>query len=186
MRILLSRARTTRKDLDMTGVAPSHEGCDGDPLPHHREAGTQVDPDSRLLDGCAFPWILYISVSLWIVTHSSVLAVGIMAGKFNTMNTASFVVCFAFLQFFFNFGANATTYCYPAEVFPTRYRATAHGISAASGKAGAIISSLAFNALSRKIGTPNVMWTVTLTLPEVRGRDPDEVLAQEELEKRAS
>ncbi|THH21419.1 hypothetical protein EW146_g159 [Bondarzewia mesenterica] len=125
----------------------------------------------------------------WIQIQGFLMAalfLGIMAGKFNTMNTASFVVCFAFLLFFFNFGANATTYCYPAEVFPTRYRATAHGISAASGKAGAIISSLAFNTLSRKIGTPNVMWTVTLTLPEVRGRDPDEVLAQEEREKRAS
>ncbi|THH17380.1 hypothetical protein EW146_g3417 [Bondarzewia mesenterica] len=125
----------------------------------------------------------------WIQIQGFLMAalfLGIMAGKFNTMNTASFIVCFAFLQFFFNFGANATTYCYPAEVFPTRYRATAHGISAAWGKAGAIISSLAFNTLSGKIGTPNVLWTVTLTLPEVRGRDPDEVLAQEERETRAS
>ncbi|KAA1472238.1 MFS general substrate transporter [Dentipellis sp. KUC8613] len=134
----------------------------------------------------------------WIQIQGFLLAalfLGIMAGKFHTLNTASFVVCFAFLQFFFNFGANSTTYCYPAEVFPTRYRATAHGISAAAGKAGAIISSLAFNALSEKIGTQNVLWifmgvcflgaACTLLLPEVKGRDPDAILEQELREKRA-
>jgi len=44
-------------------------------------------------------------------------------------------------------------------VFPTRYKAFAHGISAAMGKAGAIISALAFNTLSEKIGTPNILWS---------------------------
>ncbi len=42
------------------------------------------------------------------------LFLGILAGKFDTLSTASFVVCFAFLQFFFNFGANTTTYVSPA------------------------------------------------------------------------
>ncbi|KXN83068.1 putative metabolite transporter C2H8.02 [Leucoagaricus sp. SymC.cos] len=119
----------------------------------------------------------------------SSLFLGILAGKFHTLSKPAFIVNFAFLQFFFNFGANTTTYCYPAEVFPTRYRAFAHGISAACGKAGAIISALAFNTLSKKIGTPAVLWIFfgcniagvffTLLLPEVRGRDPDEILAQE-------
>ncbi|KAH7924977.1 MFS general substrate transporter [Leucogyrophana mollusca] len=117
------------------------------------------------------------------------LFLAILAGKFNSMNNASFIVCFAFLQFFFNFGANATTYCYPAEVFPTRYRASAHGLSAACGKAGAIISALVFNTLTETIGTPAVLWIFfgcciagagfTLLLPEVAGRDPDAVLAEE-------
>ncbi|KAF5361060.1 hypothetical protein D9756_004461 [Leucocoprinus leucothites] len=117
------------------------------------------------------------------------LFLGILAGRFHSLSSAAFIVNFALLQFFFNFGANTTTYCYPAEVFPTRYRAFAHGISAASGKAGAIISALAFNTLSTKIGTPAVLWIfvgcnivgafATLLLPEVRGRDPDVILAQE-------
>ncbi|KAG6899277.1 hypothetical protein C0993_011708 [Termitomyces sp. T159_Od127] len=74
-------------------------------------------------------------------------------------------------------------------VFPTRYRATAHGISAAFGKVGAIISALAFNTLTKKIGTPAVLWiffgccvagaAFTLLLPEVKGRDPDLVDAEE-------
>ncbi|KAG9091436.1 hypothetical protein FRC06_000573, partial [Ceratobasidium sp. 370] len=108
----------------------------------------------------------------------------ILAARFYSLSPAAFIVCFAFMQFFFNFGANATTYMYPAELFPTRYRAFAHGISAAFGKAGAIISSLAFNSLSKDIGTPAVLWIfvgcnlfgafITLVcLPEVKGRDPD-------------
>ncbi|KAJ3486738.1 hypothetical protein NLI96_g4034 [Meripilus lineatus] len=121
------------------------------------------------------------------------LFLGVLAGKFHDLNNASFIVCFAFLQFFFNFDANATTYCYPAEIFPTKFRATAHGISAASGKAGAIISALAFNSLSKRIGTPAVLWiffgcclggaVFSLLLPEVRGRDPDLIYAQEMREK---
>ncbi|OJT14903.1 hypothetical protein TRAPUB_8526 [Trametes pubescens] len=120
------------------------------------------------------------------------LFLGILAGKFDTLSTASFVVCFAFLQFFFNFGANTTTYCYPAEVFPTRFRASAHGMSAACGKAGAIISALAFNSLTKKIGTPSVLWIFfgcciagacfSFLLPEVRGRDPDIIYAEEQRE----
>ncbi|KAJ3799276.1 phosphate transporter [Lentinula aff. detonsa] len=135
----------------------------------------------------------------WIQIQGFLLAalfLGILAGKFNTLSHAAFIVNFALLQFFFNFGANATTYCYPAEVFPTRFRAFAHGISAASGKAGAIISALAFNALSQDIGTPAVLWIFfgcciagaffTLLLPEVKGRDPDLVLAQEIREAKAN
>ncbi|KAI0322068.1 major facilitator superfamily domain-containing protein [Amylostereum chailletii] len=135
----------------------------------------------------------------WIQIQGFLLAalfLGIMAGRFHELSKVGFVVCFAFLQFFFNFGANATTYVYPAEVFPTKYRATAHGVSAASGKAGAIISSLAFNELSKNIGTPNVLWIfvgcciagafVSLLLPEVKGRDPDLILEQELRERRAT
>ncbi|KAF7978454.1 hypothetical protein HWV62_652 [Athelia sp. TMB] len=117
------------------------------------------------------------------------LFLAILAGKFTTLSHAGFIVCFSFLQFFFNWGANATTYCYPAELFPTRYKAFAHGISAACGKAGAIISALAFNSLATKIGTPAVLWIFfgcciagaicSFLLPEVKGRDPDLVLAEE-------
>ncbi|KAL4885444.1 major facilitator superfamily domain-containing protein [Aspergillus karnatakaensis] len=42
-------------------------------------------------------------------------------------------------QIFFNFGPNATTFIIPAEIFPTRYRATCHGISAGAGKLGSIL-----------------------------------------------
>ncbi|KAL0960810.1 hypothetical protein HGRIS_005826 [Hohenbuehelia grisea] len=128
----------------------------------------------------------------WIQIQGFLLAalfLAILAGMFHTLSKAAFIVNFALLQFFFNFGANTTTYCYPAEVFPTRFRAFAHGISAAAGKAGAIISALAFNQLSKDIGTPAVLWiffacciagaAFTLLLPEVRGRDPDLIFIEE-------
>ncbi len=79
-------------------------------------------------------------------------------------------------------------------------------MSAASGKCGAILSALAFNSLSKKVGTPVVLWSTslettrtffasntvtvffgcciagalfTLLLPEVKGRDPDEIDREE-------
>jgi len=50
-------------------------------------------------------------------------------------------------QFFFNFGPNSTTFIVPGECFPTRYRSTSHGFSAASGKVGAIIAQTVFGPL---------------------------------------
>jgi MFS transporter, PHS family, inorganic phosphate transporter len=44
-------------------------------------------------------------------------------------------------------GPNTTTFIVPGEVFPTRYRSTSHGISAASGKIGSIIGQGAISVL---------------------------------------
>lgn len=44
--------------------------------------------------------------------------------------------------FFTNVGPNVTTFIIPAEVFPTRYRTTGHGIASGSGKLGAALASL--------------------------------------------
>ncbi|KAH7434138.1 hypothetical protein KP509_06G001800 [Ceratopteris richardii] len=55
-----------------------------------------------------------------------------------------FIVLYAFTFFFANFGPNSTTFIVPAEIFPARLRSTCHGISAASGKAGAIIGAFGF------------------------------------------
>jgi MFS transporter, PHS family, inorganic phosphate transporter len=52
----------------------------------------------------------------------------------------AFVFLYCMANFFQNFGPNTTTFVIPGEVFPTRYRSTAHGISAASGKLGAIVA----------------------------------------------
>ncbi|THX16164.1 inorganic phosphate transporter [Aureobasidium pullulans] len=58
----------------------------------------------------------------------------------DTQRSSVLVVLYILTQIFFNFGPNTTTYIIPAEVFPTRYRCTAHGISAAFGKLGAVLS----------------------------------------------
>lgn len=98
--------------------------------------------------------------------------------------TKVFVVLYCLANFFQNFGPNTTTFIIPGEVFPTRYRSTAHGISAASGKLGAIIAQVGFAQL-KDIGGPNAfvkhilkifaffMLTgilSTLLLPETKGR----------------
>ncbi|CAF5164715.1 unnamed protein product, partial [Rotaria magnacalcarata] len=85
-------------------------------------------------------------------------------------------------------GANATTFIIPAEVFPTRFRATAHGMSAACGKSGAILAAFGFNVLVN-LGGKNAFLPQTLgifaaiqfvgllvtifLLPESKGRDLD-------------
>ena len=43
----------------------------------------------------------------------------------------------------------------PGECFPTRYRSTSHGISAAAGKVGAIIAQTIFGPLRTRGAAPN-------------------------------
>lgn len=69
--------------------------------------------------------------------------------KLNATDSAkkAFVFLYCLANFFQNFGPNTTTFVIPGEVFPTRYRSTAHGISAASGKLGAIVAQVGFARL---------------------------------------
>ncbi|KAI8370441.1 phosphate:H+ symporter [Radiomyces spectabilis] len=62
-------------------------------------------------------------------------------------STVLFIVLYTLTQIFFNWGPNTTTFIVPGECFPTRYRSTAHGIAAASGKIGSIVAQLGFGLL---------------------------------------
>jgi len=54
-----------------------------------------------------------------------------------------------FLSSFFNqFGPNCVTFLIAAEVYPTSVRATAHGLSAATGKLGALVASVVYNYIT--------------------------------------
>ncbi|KAL0382414.1 UNVERIFIED_CONTAM: Inorganic phosphate transporter 1-11 [Sesamum calycinum] len=53
----------------------------------------------------------------------------------------TFAALYGLTFFFANFGPNSTTFVLPAELFPTRVRSTCHALSAASGKAGAMIGA---------------------------------------------
>ncbi|KNA21241.1 hypothetical protein SOVF_045170 [Spinacia oleracea] len=64
-------------------------------------------------------------------------------------NRIGFVFMYALTFFFANFGPNATTFVVPAEIFPARLRSTCHGISAAAGKAGAIVGAFGFLYLAQ-------------------------------------
>ncbi|KAF5451116.1 hypothetical protein F2P56_031411 [Juglans regia] len=52
-----------------------------------------------------------------------------------------FAALYGLTFFFANFGPNSTTFVLPAELFPTRLRSTCHAISAAAGKAGAMVGA---------------------------------------------
>jgi len=120
-------------------------------------------------------------------------------------NSTGFVVMYGLTFFFANFGPNSTTFIVPAEVFPARLRSTCHGISAAAGKAGAIIGAFGFLYASqgktpetRDRGYPkgigmrnslfvlastNLIGTVmSLFVPEAMGKSLEEV-SKENLEE---
>lgn len=52
-------------------------------------------------------------------------------------------------------GANTLTFIIPAEIFPTTYRCTCHGISAAAGKAGSIVALLLVYAINTAYAADN-------------------------------
>ncbi|CEI40048.1 Repressible high-affinity phosphate permease [Fusarium venenatum] len=71
----------------------------------------------------------------------------VMGFAYNHIPSNGLLAIYVLAQFFFNFGPNTTTFIVPGEVFPTRYRSTSHGISAASGKVGSIIGQGAISIL---------------------------------------
>jgi PHS family inorganic phosphate transporter-like MFS transporter len=110
-----------------------------------------------------------------------------------------FFVIYIICQFFFNFGPNMTTFVIPSEVFPTRFRTTAHGISAASGKLGAIIAAHTFsiikdiggpagsnNFIQELFGILAVMmflgFIVSTFLPETKGKTLEELAGEDVIE----
>lgn len=124
------------------------------------------------------------------------LVLGFAYHQIKNYSIALFIVIFTLMQFFQNFGPNATTFIIPGEVFPTRYRSTAHGISAAAGKLGAIVSQVGFFQL-KDIGGKNhaipviliifgcfmfIGFLFTLLLPETKGKSLEELAGEEEIE----
>ncbi|OCK99538.1 phosphate permease [Cenococcum geophilum 1.58] len=77
----------------------------------------------------------------------------IIGFAYHQLNGKSLLALYVLAQFFFNFGPNATTFIVPGECFPTRYRSSSHGISAASGKIGSIIAQVLIGPL-RSRGAP--------------------------------
>ncbi|KAF2399919.1 MFS transporter [Trichodelitschia bisporula] len=77
----------------------------------------------------------------------------IMGFGYHKLSGHALLGLYVLAQFFFNFGPNSTTFIVPGECFPTRYRSTSHGISAASGKVGAIIAQALIGPLRTRGAT---------------------------------
>ena len=116
------------------------------------------------------------------------LFMGILAGDYTnltTYHTSAFVAIYALTFFFANWGPNATTFVVPAEVFPTQYRTTGHGISAAGGKLGATLGAFGFNYMSQNVSLQAALGLLTgisflgmlstLLIPDVTGKTLEEV-----------
>lgn len=81
-------------------------------------------------------------------------------------------------SFFTQFGPNTTSFLLAAEVYPTSVRATAHGVSAATGKLGALLPAVLYNYIDNRTKFWFVCWfglvAFVLTLvfvPDTTGLD---------------
>ncbi|KAL5994567.1 Inorganic phosphate transporter 1-4, partial [Asimina triloba] len=124
-------------------------------------------------------------------------------------NNIGFVVMYALTFFFANFGPNSTTFIVPAEIFPARLRSTCHGISAAAGKAGAIVGAFGFlyaaqgkdvtkrdKGYPAGIGVKNSLIVLgvvnflgllfTFLVPESKGKSLEEISGENEDEEQAN
>ncbi|RLM92902.1 inorganic phosphate transporter 6 [Panicum miliaceum] len=120
------------------------------------------------------------------------LIMGVMYENLKDHNHALFALFYALTFFFANFGPNSTTFVLPAELFPTRVRSTCHAISAASGKAGAIVAAYGVQSLTLKgdvkhirkaliiLSITNMLgFFFTFLVPETMGRSLEEISGED-------
>lgn len=63
---------------------------------------------------------------------------------FTRASSSVLMALYFLISFFGQFGTNVTTYVMAAETYPTELRGTGHGISAFSGKCGALVATVLF------------------------------------------
>jgi MFS transporter, PHS family, inorganic phosphate transporter len=63
----------------------------------------------------------------------------VTGGTYRIGNNGVTITLYIICQMCFYFGPNGLTFIIPAELFPTKYRSTCNGLSAASGKFGSVI-----------------------------------------------
>ncbi|KAG2158000.1 major facilitator superfamily domain-containing protein [Suillus bovinus] len=151
-------------------------------------------------------WVSFFFIDSWgrkpiqlmgfIVLTILFIIMGFAYDKLNgtLSNQRVFVFLYCLTNFFQNFGPNTTTFIVPGEAFPTRYRSTAHGISAASGKFGAVIAQVGFSQLvnigGKNAFIPHIMEIFaffmltgvfsTLLIPETKQRSLEDISNEEQ------
>jgi MFS family permease len=101
-----------------------------------------------------------------------------------------FLVVYGISYFFTEFGPNATTFVYPAELFPVAGRTTGHGVASATGKLGGFIGVflfpillssgglLAAESMAAAVSVLGILVTVFM-LPETKGKSLEELSTEE-------
>jgi MFS transporter, PHS family, inorganic phosphate transporter len=75
-------------------------------------------------------WRMFIVLGFLLIITGATYRIG---------NNGVTITLYTLCQICFYFGPNTLTFIIPAELFPTKYRTTCHGLSAASGKFGSVI-----------------------------------------------
>ena len=119
----------------------------------------------------------------FVVMGACFAVIGLVPGM--TTMIVPFLLVYGISYFFTEFGPNVTTFVLPGELFPTRLRATGHGISAGVGKLGAFIGVFLFPVLQHALGLRYTLLLtagisvlgalLTLVLPEPAGRTLEEI-----------
>jgi MFS transporter, PHS family, inorganic phosphate transporter len=92
----------------------------------------------------------WLTVSFLVLACLFIITGCVYYGVAFTNGAPATVTLVAICHFAFNFGANTLTFVIPAEIFPTCYRCTCHGISAAAGKLGSILALVVVYGINSK------------------------------------
>jgi len=168
---------------------------------HNLSVGNIILSVAGLIPGY---WVSFLLIDKWgrkpiqlmgfIMLTITLSCMGFGYHKLQEKSIGAFVFLYCITNFFQNFGPNTTTFVVPGEIFPTRYRSTAHGISAASGKFGAIIAQIiAFKIKDRggKNAFVNHVLEIfalfmltgifsTLLIPETKGKSLEELSGEDQ------
>lgn len=123
-----------------------------------------------------------------------VIGFGMMAATFGAMALipgietliVPFLLLYGISYFFTEFGPNATTFVYPAELFPVAARTTGHGVASAMGKLGGFVGVFLFPILMQRGGLISAEMTAAIVsiaglavtvwmLPETKGKSLEEL-----------
>ncbi|KAJ9652315.1 hypothetical protein H2198_008403 [Neophaeococcomyces mojaviensis] len=81
--------------------------------------------------------LTFVALGVLFLITGPVYRVTVYTG-YRGITIALYITC----ELLFYYGPNTLTFIFPVEIFPTQYRASCHGISAASGKLGSLVIQL--------------------------------------------
>ena len=99
-------------------------------------------------------WVMFlVTGTLLVITGVTLLE------TVGTQSWGTAIAIYAFTKFSNAFGVGPLTFMLPAELFPTRFRASCHGISASFGKFGSVLASVFLSYITFGEGTNKVTAT---------------------------